>query len=83
MVYHLSNPLVAPVSMYYQKSLQKPKLGNGEVTSHHSLQKVTSYELQCKEQVQIYPSKGKTSCTSHASIVHTRMSINHYQLTSK
>jgi hypothetical protein len=30
--------------MDYQKSLQKPKLGNGEVTSHYSLQKVVHYE---------------------------------------
>lgn len=26
-----------------QKSLQKPKLGNSEVTRHHSLQEITKY----------------------------------------
>lgn len=48
--YHLSNSLVAPMSMDYQKSLQKPKLGNGEVASHYSLQKVAHYEFHCNKQ---------------------------------
>lgn len=35
--YHLSNPLIAPMSMNYQKSLQKAELGYREVTCHHGL----------------------------------------------
>ena len=35
--YHLSYPLVAPVPMDYQKSLQKPELCNRKITSHHGL----------------------------------------------
>ena len=77
MVYHLSNPLIAPVSMDYQKSLQKPKLGNGEVTSHYSLQKVISYELHCKNKDKYILLKEKRHAHFLSYQVQSRISINH------